>query len=76
MNDQYDYYCMETLGKVSPQTGDPYEADNVQCACAEYLRAEGYETLSNYLTRKRVMASAAQLLLTTTNTTDKTQKGE
>jgi hypothetical protein len=68
MSDGYDILCIQKLGEAANHlVADPYEADDVTCACADYLSAEGYEALSNDLTAKRVMASAAQLIPTTTN---------
>ena len=67
MSDGYELYCIEKLRNAPPFGANPYEADEVQCACADYLRTEGYGDLSNNITSKRVMASAAQLIPTTTN---------
>jgi hypothetical protein len=35
--------CIQKLGEAVTQlVADPYEADDVTCACADYLPAEGY----------------------------------
>lgn len=67
MNDQYDIFCIMTLNTDIAVGSDPYNTDNVQCACAELLHSIGLGTLSNHLTAKRTMMSAAQIIPTTTN---------
>lgn len=48
MNDQYDFYCFERLRERSASKPSiPLEADDVTCACADYLAAEGYEASIN-----------------------------
>ena len=45
MNDQYDVFCIEKLRESLANMSEDgnQEADNVLCACADYLSAEGYK---------------------------------
>lgn len=58
MNDQYDYYCFEKIREASHKTeASSYEAESELCACARYLHAEGYETLSEITGANTLLAS-------------------
>ena len=57
MNDQYDIYCFNKLRERLANTlNATQQADDVACACANYLASEGYETAITELTRKRAKA--------------------
>lgn len=67
MNDQYDLYCFQKLGEsVSRNSDNPYDADEIDCACADYLIREGHDITSNHLIATQVIPSAEQLLPTPT----------
>ena len=44
MNDQYDVFCIDKIGKqLAEMLAKPESSsDSVSCACAHYLNEEGY----------------------------------
>ena len=57
MNDQYDIYCFNRLRERSAsKLNATQQADDVTCACANYLVSEGYEATITELTSKRAKA--------------------
>ncbi len=69
MNDGYDLFCMMTIGERTQADSELLASDDVTCACADYLDAEGYDVPLGLLSAKRVMSIAAQLIPTTNNIT-------
>lgn len=65
INDQYDLFCFQRLGQAVRNAFSINEADDVTCACAKYLRKEGYR-ISPYFSSTRTTAQATQLIPTTT----------
>lgn len=64
MNDGYDLYCTMKLESVESSNN---EHDDILCACADYLKAEGYGYWTDEKLNLHTMAVAAQLIPTTTN---------
>ncbi len=63
MNDGYDVFCFMKLeeyrGTHAHETTIADDADEVVCACAEYLHTEGYATAPDALSDEQAMAEAA-----------------
>ena len=62
MSDGYDYYCFYKLSETMQQALSPGSIDEITCACADYLQAEGYRDLPGNFVQKQPMSSAAQIV--------------